>query len=441
MRILYFDCFNGASGDMILGALLDAGLPLEALKAALGSLAIEDFEVTTERVLRAGVSATKFRLIERHPEPVHAHSHSHDDSAAHGHHQPHEHPHGHGHAHEPSHGHVHSHDHDHAHGEGHHPHRSLPEIHTHIDRSALTPAGKARAKALFQRLAEAEAAIHQMPVERVHLHEVGALDSIVDIVGAVFAIDWFKADEIVCSPLNVGRGMVRSAHGVFPVPAPATVSLLGAAPIFSRGPEAELLTPTGALLLTGHAARFSAVPAMRVTGTGYGAGDRDFHETPNVLRVLVGEADASHTHRVLVVECEIDDMNPQLYGPLMDQLYAAGALEVFYSPVQMKKNRPGTMVTVLAPPDTRTKIADTLFRETTTIGVRYSERDRECLTREWRSVETPFGAVRIKIARRGDTIANAQPEFDECAKLAQALGVPIKDVHAAALKAWLEQRG
>jgi uncharacterized protein (TIGR00299 family) protein len=445
MRILYFDCFNGASGDMILGALLDAGLPLEALKAALGSLAIEDFEVTTERVLRAGVSATKFRLIERHPEPVHAHGHSHDDSDAQGHDHPHEHGHGHSHGHshddESLHGHVHSHDHGHAHGEGHHPHRSLPEIHTHIDRSALTPAGKARAKALFQRLAEAEAAIHQMPVDRVHLHEVGALDSIVDIVGAVFALDWFKADEIVCSPLNVGRGMVRSAHGVFPVPAPATVSLLGAAPIFSRGPEAELLTPTGALLLTGHAARFSAVPAMRVTATGYGAGDRDFHETPNVLRVLVGEADASHTHRVLVVECEIDDMNPQLYGPLMDQLYAAGALEVFYSPVQMKKNRPGTMVTVLAPPEARTKIADTLFRETTTIGVRYSERERECLTREWRSVETPFGAIRIKIARRGDTIANAQPEFDDCAKLAQALGVPIKDVHAAALRAWLEQRG
>ena len=441
MRILYFDCFNGASGDMILGALLDAGLPLDALKAALGSLAIEDFEVTTERVLRAGVSATKFRLIERNPEPVHVHGPSRDHSDAHGHDHPHEHRHEHSHGHDSSHGHVQSHGHDHAHGQGHHPHRSLPEIHTHIDRSALTPAGKTRAKALFQRLAEAEAAIHQMPVDRVHLHEVGALDSIVDIVGAVFAIDWFKADEIVCSPLNVGRGMVKSAHGVFPVPAPATVSLLGAAPIFSRGPEAELLTPTGALLLTGHAAGFSAVPAMRVAATGYGAGDRDFHETPNVLRVLVGEADASHTHRVLVVECEIDDMNPQLYGPLMDQLYAAGALEVFYLPVQMKKNRPGTMVTVLAPPETRTRIADTLFRETTTIGVRYSERDRECLTREWRSVETPFGAVRIKIARRGDTITNAQPEFDDCAKLAQALGVAIKDVHAAALRAWLEQRG
>ncbi len=442
MRILYFDCFNGASGDMILGALLDAGLPLDALRGALGSLAIEDFEVTSERVLRAGVSATKFRLIERHPEPAHAHGHTHQHGHTHDHGDSHDHSHGHTHdqPHEPQHEHPKSHSHAHR-DEGHHPHRSLPEIHAHIERAALSAAGKARAKALFQRLAEAEAAIHQMPVDRVHLHEVGALDSIVDIVGAVFALEWFKADEIVCSPLNVGRGMVRSAHGVFPVPAPATVSLLGAAPIFSRGPEAELLTPTGALLLTGHAARFSAIPAMRVTATGYGAGERDFHETPNVLRVLVGEADAGHTHRVLVVECEIDDMNPQLYGPLMDQLYAAGALEVFYSSVQMKKNRPGTMVTVLAPPETRTKIADTLFRETTTIGVRYSERDRECLTREWRSVETPFGAVRIKIARRGETVANAQPEFDDCAKLAQALGVPIKDVHAAALKAWLEQRG
>jgi uncharacterized protein (TIGR00299 family) protein len=437
MRILYFDCFNGASGDMILGALVDAGLPLDALKAALGSLAIEDFEVTTERVLRAGVSATKFRLIERHPEPAHArdHSHAHD----HGHHHAHGHSHDHGHSHE--HGHDHGHAPSHGDDTGHHTHRSLPEIHAHIDRSALTPAGKARAKALFQRLAEAEAAIHQMPVDRVHLHEVGALDSIVDIVGAVFALEWFKADEIVCSPLNVGRGMVRSAHGVFPVPAPATVSLLGNAPIFSRGPEAELLTPTGALLLTGHAKRFGAVPAMRVTATGYGAGDHDFRETPNVLRVLVGDADASHTHRVLVVECEIDDMNPQLYGPLMDQLYAAGALEVFYSAVQMKKNRPGTMVTVLAPPDVRSKVADTLFRETTTIGVRYSERDRECLTREWRSVDTPFGTVRIKIARRGESITNAQPEFDDCAKLAQERGVATKDVHAAALKAWLEQRG
>jgi uncharacterized protein (TIGR00299 family) protein len=262
----------------------------------------------------------------------------------------------------------------------------------------------------------------------------------VDIVGAVFALDWFKADEIICSPINVGRGMVRSAHGVFPVPAPATVSLLGSAPIFSRGPEAELLTPTGALLLTGHAKTFGVLPAMRVTATGYGAGDHDFPETPNVLRVLVGDADAAHTHRVVVIECEIDDMNPQLYGPLMDQLYAAGALEVFYSPAQMKKNRPGTMVTVLAAPDMRGKIADTLFRETTTIGVRYSDRERECLQRELRSVQTAFGPIRIKIARRGATIMNAQPEFDDCARVARERDIATKDVHAAALKAWLEQR-
>ena len=418
MRILYFDCFNGASGDMVLGALLDAGLPLAALRDALGSLAIDDFEVTASKVLRAGVSATKFDLVERgtpaviEAVPAAAHSHPHHAHLEHPAHLAH-----------PT----------------HHAHRTLPEIFDHIDRSALTPAGKDRAKALFQRLAEAEAAIHQMPVERVHLHEVGALDSIVDIVGAVFALDWFKADRILCSPINVGSGMVHSAHGVFPVPAPATVRLLGDAPIFSRGPEGELLTPTGALLLTSHAASFGPLPAMKIGAVGYGAGHHDFRETPNVLRVLVGDADEAHVHQVIVVECEIDDMNPQLYGPLMEQLYAAGALEVFYVPVQMKKNRPGTLVTVLVAPGKRAAVTDTLFRETTTIGVRYGERLRECLTREFVTVETPFGPVRMKVAKRGQTVTNAQPEFDECAALARERGVATKDVHAAALKAWFNR--
>jgi pyridinium-3,5-bisthiocarboxylic acid mononucleotide nickel chelatase len=438
MRILYFDGFNGASGDMILGALLDAGLPIEELRRALGSLAIDDFEVTAERVLRAGVSATKFRLIEHAPAAVHAHAgHSHEAGGGHVHSHTHTHEgaaHSHAHSHD-----SHDHSHDHAHGHEGHPHRSLPEIQAHIDRSALTTDGRARAKALFQRLAEAEAAIHQMPVERVHLHEVGALDSIVDVVGAVFAIDWFRADRVVVSPLNVGRGMVRSAHGVFPVPAPATVRLLGDAPVFSRGPEAELLTPTGALLLTGYAREFGPIPAMRITATGYGAGDRDFHETPNVLRILVGEADSGYAHRVAVIECEIDDMNPQWFGPLMEQLYAAGALEVFYVPVQMKKSRPGTLVTVLGPPEKRDALADVLFRETTTIGVRYGERWRECLTRESVTVETPYGAVRIKVARRGETLMNAQPEFDDCAARAREHGVATKDVHAAAIHAWLSR--
>ncbi len=432
MRILYFDCFNGASGDMILGALLDAGLPLEALRDALGSLALDDFEVTAERVLRAGVSATKFRLVEHGEaavlaQPAHPHQHDHDNV-----HHTHEHEHAHS-----------SHQHDHAHqthlSHPHdHPHRSLPEIYRHIDRSALSTEGRTRAKALFERLAIAEAAIHQMPVERVHLHEVGALDSIVDIVGAVFALDWFKPDRVVVSPMNVGRGMVHSAHGVFPVPAPATVSLLGDAPIFSRGPEAELLTPTGALLLTGYAAEFGPIPGMRISARGYGAGDRDFKETPNVLRVLVGEA-AAHTHVVTVVECEIDDMNPQLFGPLMDRLYRAGALEVFYVPVQMKKNRPGTLVTILVAANGREAVADVLFRETTTIGVRYADWQRECLTREILSLETPYGAVRVKVARRGATVMNAQPEFDDCAARATEHGVATKDVHAAALKAWLDR--
>jgi uncharacterized protein (DUF111 family) len=393
MRILYFDAFNGASGDMVLGALLDAGLPVGALREALGSLGLVDYEITAERVLRAGVSATKFRLHERapaaavaavqvhahdrgeahHHEPTGARAHgdtlhgehgdTHEHSHAEGHAHTHEHSHTHSHTHDRrhAHGHDHLHHHDHAHpqdhghahphdhGHGHHAHRSVGEIHALIERSALPPTGKARARELFDALAEAEAAIHQMPIERVHLHEVGALDSIIDVVGAVFAIDYFQPDRIVVSPMNVGGGMVRSAHGLFPVPAPATVRLLRDAPIFSGGPRAELLTPTGALLLTRYASDFGPVPAMRVTRVGYGAGDRDFADTPNVLRVLVGEAaEAAPTERIVVLECEIDDMNPQIFGVLMDRLYEAGALEVFYQPVQMKKNRPGTLVTVIA---------------------------------------------------------------------------------------------
>ncbi len=221
-----------------------------------------------------------------------------------------------------------------------------------IDQSALSASGRDRAKAMFQTLAEAEAAIHQMPVEQVHLHEVGALDSIIDIVGVVFALEWVGADRIVCSPLNVGGGMVHSAHGLFPVPAPATVTLLGRAPIYSGPVQKELVTPTGALIATSYATAFGPIPAMTIERVGYGAGGRDDPSTPNVLRVLIGEsADRADAERVTVIECEIDDMSPQLFGVAMDRLYAAGALEVFYVPVQMKKNRPGTLLTVVCPPD------------------------------------------------------------------------------------------
>ncbi len=399
MKVLYFDCFAGAAGDMILGALVDAGMPIEALQAALGSLAVEGCHVTADRVVKGGIASIKFRVHE--PVPVAA-------------------P---GAADAPAHKHYH-----------------LKHIRAAIGRSALSDAGKARANRLFTRLAEAEAAIHGSTLEKVHLHEVGALDSIIDIVGAVFALEWFAADRVVVSPMNVGGGMVRSAHGVFPVPAPATLHVLGDAPVYSSGLPYELLTPTGALVLTEYATAYGPVPAMRVERIGYGAGDRDLPETPNVLRVLVGTmAEAAPAVRVAVVNCEIDDMNPQIFGPLMDRLYAGGALEVYYQPVQMKKNRPGTLVTIVCRPDDRRALTDLVFAETTTIGVRYQEMARECLARETVPVTTPWGEVRIKVARRDGRLLNAQPEFDDVARLAADHGVPIKDVHAQAQRAWLDR--
>jgi uncharacterized protein (TIGR00299 family) protein len=418
VKILYFDCFSGISGDMTLGALIDAGLPFGALKDAFGSLALSGVHIHADRVLRAGVSATKF--------VVHAHAH---DTPEHHHHE-----------HEPpgtlpgtqppapSTPHLHQ-------------HRSLPEIFALIDKTTLSAAGRERAKALFQRLAEAEAAIHQMPVEQVHLHEVGALDSIIDIVGVVFALEWVGADRIVCSPLNVGGGMVQSAHGLFPVPAPATLELLGNAPVYSGAVQQELVTPTGALIVSAYAGSFGPIPAMSIEQVGYGAGDRDDPATPNVLRVLIGrDTDRPRAERVSVVECEIDDMNPQIFGVVMDRLLAEGALDVFYTPIQMKKNRPGTLMSVIAVPPARERLTATIFRETTTIGVRYREMTRECLDRETTTLTTPLGPVRFKVARRNGEILNASPEFDDCVRLAEQTGRSVKDVQAAATKAWLDSQ-
>ena len=404
-RVLYFDCFAGISGDMTLGALLDAGLPLADLKQALGPLATGDAHVHADRVLRANVAATKFRVHEHAAGAgEHAHGHAASGSARH------------------------------------HAHRSLAEIFALIDQSALSVSARARAKAMFQRLGETEAAIHQMPIEQVHLHEVGALDSIIDIVGVAFAMEWAGADRTVCSPVNVGGGMVRSAHGLFPVPAPATVSLLGDAPVYSSGLQQELVTPTGALIVSTYADAFGPIPAMSIEHVGYGAGSRDLASTPNVLRVLVGQgAEAHPSTRVVVIECEIDDMNPQLFGVAMDRLYAAGALEVFYVPVQMKKNRPGTLLSVVAPPERRAVLADVIFRETTTIGLRYYEVERECLRREIVDVATPLGPIRFKIAWQNGRVMNAVPEFDDCARLATANNLPVKEVQAIAVRAYGER--
>ncbi len=458
-KTLYFDCFSGASGDMVLGALLDLGLPIDGLRAALGSLAIEYGGVAADRVLRAGVSATKFRALAEEPgqeDAAHSHSPSHDHEHtapdAHSHpHDPaaaHQHPHSHTHAHSHAHGSeggldAGTHEHPHTHQVGaaghHHAHHSLKEIGGYIDRSALSAAGKQQARQLFERLAEAEAAIHAMPVERVHLHEVGALDSIIDIVGAVYGLEWLGADRVLSSPLNVGSGVVVCAHGTFPVPAPATARILRGAPIYAGEVQAELVTPTGALIVTGYATAFGPLPPMRLDAIGYGAGSRDFKGHPNVLRLLVGDDGGGGAERIVTLECEIDDMNPQLFGPLMDRLNEAGALDVFYAAVQMKKNRPGTLVTVLARPDDRERLAGVMFAHTTTIGIRYQEMLRDRLDREIVTVETPLGAIRFKVARRGGRVVNAAPEFDDCVRVGAEQRLPIKDVQAVAIKAWLER--
>ena len=373
---------------------------------------IPGYRLSADRVTRSGLSATKFRVHEDGVPSGHGERTHHDPGGAH----------------------VHHHDGE-THAQG--GHRSLADILALIDRSGLSPAARRRASALFQRLAEVEATIHQMPVEQVHLHEVGALDSIIDIVGLVFGLEWFGADRVLASPLNVGGGMVRCAHGVFPVPAPATLRLLEGVPIYSSGVQMETVTPTGALLVTGHASSYGPLPPMKVEGIGYGAGDRELPGTPNVLRIVLGDdAAGEQGQRVVVLECEIDDMNPQIFGPLMDRLYEAGALEVFYTAVQMKKNRPGTLMTVVAPPECREGLTTIVFRETTTIGLRYQELARACLEREVVVVETAVGPVRFKVARQGADVLNAAPEFDDCARLAAERSLPIKQVQALAVEAY-----
>ena len=465
-RILYIDCYSGAAGDMLLGALLDAGLPLAELRALVATLDLPGVEVQAEHVDRGGIGATRFRVLvdgasadapgEHEPRHGDRHAHAggaehrreHDHGGGHGHAPDGEHDHAHGGGHDHGHGHEHAHGHAaHAHGHDHgggraHSHRSLSAITAIVERSGLSASARERAVTLFTRLAQVEADIHRVPVEEVHLHEVGAVDSIVDIVGSVFALEWFAPDRVVASPLNVGSGTVRCEHGELPVPAPATVRLVRGAPIYSSGPSVERLTPTGALLVTGYANGYGGVPPMTVRTVGYGAGRRDLAGTPNALRVLVGHDAADATgavvERVAVIECEIDDMNPQIYGVLMDRLRAAGAVDAFYTPIHMKKNRPGTLVTVLAAPDRRHAVSEVLFAETTTLGVRMSETTRECLERHMVEVETPLGTIPIKVARRGGAVLNAAPEFEDCVRVAETHGLSVKQVHAVAMKAYLD---
>ena len=389
-RVVYFDCASGASGDMLLGAVVDLGLPVEELRAELARLPLSGYTLETSRVSRSGLAATKLDVVTGAPETKHRHL------------------------------------------------RHIVEI---LDGSTLAADVKQKATSLFQRLAEAEAAVHGTSPEKVHFHEVGAVDSIVDIVGGVIALRWLGASRFVSSPLNVGTGTVTMSHGTFPVPPPATAKLVAGVPVYGAG-EGELLTPTGALLVTSHATEYGPLPPLRIDKTGHGAGSRDTKGRPNVLRLVVGEdAQASGSERVLVLETEVDDTAPQLLGPLLDGLIKAGALDAYFTPVQMKKGRPGVLVTVIAPPDKREAIEELLFRETTTLGIRRQEWERTALERETATVDTAYGSVRVKIGRRASVVYNAWPEFEDCQRLAAEKGVAVKEVLAAALSAWRSQAG
>jgi uncharacterized protein (TIGR00299 family) protein len=433
-RVAYFDCAAGAAGDMILGALVDLGLPIDTLRAELSHIALAGYRLEVSRVVRQGLSACKVDVLLEEAHPA-GHSHSHEEHG-HGHSHAHDHDHGHKHDHDHGHSHKHGHDHDHTHDGPAHGHgRHLGEIVRLIETSGLSATVKERSVALFRRLGEAEAAVHGTTPDKVHFHEVGAVDSIVDIVGAVYGLEWLGVDRFMASPINVGGGSVEISHGVYPVPPPATARLLLGAPVFGDG-LVERCTPTGALLVTGHASEYGTLPAFRLSAIGHGAGTRDTKDRPNVLRLLVGEEGTASSGRILVLEAEIDDASPQILGALLERLFESGVKDAYLTPVQMKKSRPGVLVTVLAEPVRRETVEEILFTETTTLGVRCQEWERTTLEREIVPVVTRYGTIGVKVGRRGERVYNAQPEFEDCKKAALAAHVPVKEVIAAAITAY-----
>ena len=440
MRIAYLECFSGMSGDMFLGALIDAGVSLELLERTVAALNL-GARLEISRVNRSGITATKVDVWvngeKEGPAGSGAHSHSHEHSHEHTHDVVHAHPHASTSVPSRS-GTPAPHTHDHAHG------RSLKDIREIIGRAAISETARQTALRIFNALGTAEAKIHNNDVESVHFHEVGAVDAIVDIVGAAVGAEALGVDQFVGSPLNVGGGTVKCAHGVFPVPAPATVEILQGAPVYSSGVQMELLTPTGAAIVKTLATRFGSFPAMKIEKSGYGAGSRDFPGHPNVVRLVVGESVASLAGKatqdtVAVLEANLDDLNPQVFGYVLDRLLEEGALDVFGAPVQMKKNRPGTLLTVLCKPEDAAKLTQIVFSETTTLGVRQREEHRQTLARRWVSVSTPWGDVRMKIASMNGTVTNYAPEYEDCRRIAAEQQVPLKTVMQTATQSYLQE--
>ncbi len=405
MRIAYLECFSGMSGDMFLGALVDAGVSPRLLEESVAALGV-GARLEISRVVRSGISATKADVWVDGEKDMPREQYRKK------------------------------------HVPGHERSRGLAEIRRIIAGAAIAESPKNKAIAIFEALGAAEAKIHNVPVEDVHFHEVGAVDAMVDIVCAAVGAEALGVDEIVCSRLNVGGGTVECAHGTFPVPAPATVELLKDAPLYSSGLQAELVTPTGAAIVKTLAARFAAFPEMKIEKSGYGAGSRDFPGHANVVRLVIGEATTELAARtasetITVLEANLDDLNPQVFGYVMDRLLEEGALDAFGMPVQMKKNRPGTLLTVLCKPEDAAKLAQIIFTETTTLGVRRRDEVRQTLARRWESVRTPWGEVRIKIASMNGTVTNYAPEYEDCRRIAAEHHVPLKQVMGEAVEAYL----
>lgn len=399
MKLAYFDCFSGISGDMTLGALVDAGVPVEHLRGELSGLRVAGWELTAEKVWKNGMAATYVRVKTE------------DQSK----------------------------------------HRSLSAILEILEKSELAPRVRERAGAIFRKLGEAEARVHDVPLEKIHFHEVGAVDAIVDIVGACVGFEALGIEKFACSALNVGGGTAKMAHGVLPVPAPATANLLQGRPTYSNGVQKELVTPTGAAIVATLCEVFGPQPGMSVSAIGYGAGTEDLEGQPNVLRIMVGEevgagkvkeraqAEACATgfdEEIAVIEANLDDMNPQIYGYFLEKALGAGALDVYTTPVQMKKNRPGTLLTVLCKPGDVDGLISLIFAETTTFGVRTYRAQRRVLPREWVSVGTEYGEVRIKVSRVNGRILHVAPEFEDCKKLAAEKDVPLQRVIASAMRGY-----
>jgi uncharacterized protein (TIGR00299 family) protein len=399
MKLAYFDCFSGISGDMTLGALVDAGCAVEHLRAELRGLQVPGWDLTAEKVWKNGMAATYVKVKTE------------DQSK----------------------------------------HRSLSAILEILEKSGLAPGVRERAGAIFRKLGEAEARVHDVPVEKIHFHEVGAVDAIVDIVGACIGFETLGIEKFACSALNVGGGTAKMAHGVFPVPAPATANLLQGKPTYSNGVQKELVTPTGAAIVATLCDSFGPQPGMSVSAIGYGAGTADLEGQPNVVRIMIGEevgvakseekgaqpglaVPLGFDEEIAVIEANLDDMNPQIYGYFLEKALGAGALDVYTTPVQMKKNRPGTLLTVLCKPQDTNALMSLIFAETTTFGVRTYRAQRRVLPREWVNVGTEFGEVRIKVSRVNGRILHVAPEFEDCRKLAVEKNVPLQRVIAEALR-------